>query len=120
MASATLLIRSITGSDEIPGYRAVQDSIAINLSSTTGGITINGAAANCPNEEYTYLCAFNDEQNVSEAVYDLVNSGGDTATVSIKIDNSIGPIIYTLTNTAGNITLDYDVTDTAYNGGAGC
>lgn len=118
--SATLIVRSIIGSDEISGFRKVQDSIAINISSTTAGITINNVAASCQNQDYNYVCTLNDVQNVTTATYALKNSGGDTATATIKVDNSIGDIIISLASNSGNATLNYDITDTAFDGSAGC
>ncbi|HIH32471.1 TPA: hypothetical protein HA235_07240 [Candidatus Woesearchaeota archaeon] len=120
IASATIIVRSIEGSEGIKNYRTANDTILINISSTSGNITINDNPANCQNSGFNYACLVNDEQNNPVASYIIKNQENNEVTATINVDNSIGAISYSLSSSNGNVTLNYDITDTAYNNGAGC
>ncbi|MGV8150573.1 MAG: hypothetical protein ACP5NV_02490 [Candidatus Woesearchaeota archaeon] len=120
IALATIYVRQVEGSLGIDNFRTVEDTVSFNISSTSDILEINGETANCQKQSFNYYCAITDEINQPLAEYTIENAEGESALTSINIDNSIGNIIYSISNIDGNVTLTYDITDTGYDGSAAC
>lgn len=120
MVSASLYVKHVEGSAGVKDYRAMDDTVSFNISSTSNIISINGEVVSCVQESLNYYCAITDVQDKATVMYTITNQEGNTASASIDIDNSIGTIIYSVSNNNGNATLNYDITDTSYNNGQGC
>ena len=117
MVSATLSVRNIVSSSGI-SYRAANDTIGVNVSSTSN-VSMNGIL--CTKQSTTsYICTSTDVVNSAKAVYQLTNTEGDTGVASINVDNNIGSISYTLTNNQHSISLDYTVQDLGFNNNNAC
>lgn len=110
--SATLTVRSIVSTSG-PGYRMANDTIAINVSSTSN-VSINGIP--CTKiDATTYVCVVTDTVDTATATYQITNDLGQSASPSINVDNNIGSVSYTVTNVQGSAMLDYAVQDLGFN-----
>ena len=121
--SANISVKSIHGSAGIIGYRTVNDTVTLNLTSTTNNISIFGIlenGCNCINMSgFFCTCTFTDSQDIASFDYSISN-GIDNAKATIKVDNSIGNIDYSINTYNGNATLSYSITDTGYNMNDAC
>ncbi|MGV8141611.1 MAG: hypothetical protein ACP5NW_04190, partial [Candidatus Woesearchaeota archaeon] len=118
MASATLSIKNIE-STHGAGYRAVSDTIGINVSSTSN-VSLNNVPCSRQGTTQTYICARTDTVNSATATYTVVNGEGQTGTTSIKVDNNVGPINYRIINSKNSVTMEYNVQDLGYGNNNAC
>jgi len=117
MVSATLSVKNIISSSGI-GYRAANDTIGVNVSSTSN-VSMNGVLCNKQGAT-TYICTATDIVSVAKVIYQLTNTEGDSGTASINVDNNIGSISYVLTNNQNSTSLDYTVQDLGFNNNNVC
>lgn len=118
--SASLYLKNIEASAGIKDFRTINDTVSFNLSSTSEIKSINNNAPSCQKDSLNYYCSVTDQQNTDKAIYTIINQEGDSTTATINVDNSIGDITYSIANENGNITLNYDMTDTGYDNSALC
>ena len=122
-ANALLSVKNAYGQAGIIGYRSIDDSITINLTSTDNNLTVENAdnsLCSCNiNGIYWCVCGVADHADAPSVTYTIKNSKGDSAVASIDIDNSIGDVEFTLSNN-GTTILNYNVIDTSYNGASEC
>ncbi|HYD03797.1 MAG TPA: hypothetical protein VEC16_05880, partial [Alphaproteobacteria bacterium] len=112
IASAAIIVKSIENTGGI-SYRAVNDSIGVNATSTSN-LSINNKPCISQGNN-VYICTITDKANSATASYQLTNAEGNSLTTNIKVDNSIAAVSYTLRNTQGKATLDYIITDSGFN-----
>ncbi len=115
--SATLTVKNVVGSSGINNYRAVNDTIGINVTSSSN-VSMNGVLC-IKQGTTTYICTATDVASVAKAVYQLSNTEGDSVAASINVDNNIGSITYVI-NTQNGASLDYDVKDLGFNNNNVC
>ncbi len=121
LVSALISVNSISGSYGITGYRASNDSIGINVSSTSNVSVAGLTSAKCVSTGVLdYVCVFKDTIDTSVAYYQLINLDGQTATTSINVDNSIGEITYTVKTANNIVSINYSVTDSGFSGNNAC
>jgi len=121
-----LVISSISGKDGVSGYRAVNDTITLNVSSVAGAVSLSNQSCPCSQNGGLFfcVCTITDSIMTASASYTVNNSEPDSAFKTITLDNSIGDITYyvafSLDNGTVKTVLQYAITDTAFNGGSGC
>jgi hypothetical protein len=122
IVSALLSLDYISGSKEINGYRAENDTITIGLSSTSNVSVLDVTDAKCINTNlWNYVCTFKDIKLVSIASYKLTNLENDpTITANIKVDNSIGKISYNILHSNNIVSINYSILDLGFNGNMAC
>ena len=124
ISSAAINVKSIEGDAGFQGYRAVNDSITINLTSSSDNLSIEGIpdnACTCTKKGLYYCsCQFSDSQDSATVSYSITDDLGDSANALMKVDDGIGNIVYSVQNNNGNATLTYSITDTGYNGNNAC
>jgi hypothetical protein len=113
IVSATLLIRGVYGSAELKGYRAANDTVLINLTSTSDVTSPNVSCTKIDGTNYN--CIITDSASKSIMSYPLNNTNGDSATASISVDNNIGSVSYTISNSGRDILLEYNIQDLGFN-----
>ena len=118
VVSALLSVTDIIGSSGISGYRSANDTIGINISSTSN-VTLTDATC-VHTTGLSYICVIKDIINTPLASYQLANLEGQAATASIKVDNNIGEINYRITNNQNVVSIEYTVMDLGFNNNNGC
>ncbi|MGV8086447.1 MAG: hypothetical protein ACP5N1_02340 [Candidatus Woesearchaeota archaeon] len=120
IAFALLDIDNIVGSSEIEGYRSVNDTVGILVTSSSEVSLDGGTCTKTGSSLLTYTCVITDEINSAQANYKIINSDGNEKIATINVDNNIGEIGYTLTNNQNNISITYTVNDLGFNNNNAC
>ena len=118
-ASALLSVTSIE-STHGRDYRALNDIIGINVSSSSNVSVSNVQCIKQSGTTYAYICVFNDTVNSAAATYTVRNTEGQTASKSIKVDNGIGPISYKILASQNSVKLSYTIQDLGYGNNNAC
>ncbi|MGV8171267.1 MAG: hypothetical protein ACP5OA_01065, partial [Candidatus Woesearchaeota archaeon] len=117
MVSATLSVRNIVGGTGIAYYRALDDTVGINVTSSSE-VSINGEP--CTLKGSAYICIVKDVADSATMSYNIDNSEGETRTASIKVDDRIDSINYNVTIDKTNVTLDYAIQDAGFDNNDFC
>jgi hypothetical protein len=118
MASATLSVKNIE-STHGAGYRAVNDIIGIKVSSSSN-VSVGGIQCIQQDDPLTYMCIITDKATSAISTYTVRNSEGQTTTTSIKVDNKIGAMSYTIVISQNSAKMNYTVQDLGYNNNNAC
>jgi len=121
MVSAVLTVRSVAGSAGLQGYRASNDTIIVNVTSTSAVTLSNNNCTFIGNDSYNYyICVITDIVNSPTISYQLRNGDGDTAAATFSVDNGIGAINYNIIASDNGVAMNYSIKDTGFNNNKAC